>query len=303
MYSPSQVIPALRDFYVGRVMASVAALQAVPFDELVNGSMWLVDDGATLIKAYEFKLGSPGAGQEGAIVATAGGYFVPHGGVGIPMVNRLFCNGAAGAAILNADFLTIGADVYEFRNSTNPPLGGTAGRIWVYQGANAAASRANLINAINHVTVNTVAYPVAGVVENFLAAAAAVAATSIDIVSSDVPGGNPKPSATATACTDNLTTATDIWDQATCYGGYLEAIRRVAPPVKVPVTAAMIAQGSVQVRYDFTPSIDRSTWYNQTAAHNIEAVAVVGNSLSMTLAGGGAPKVQPADVLVFQASE
>ena len=286
---------------VQRVLTSVANLQAVAAEELVDDTLWGVNDGSTLVKLYRYHSGSPAAGQCGSILATAGGYFLQHGATGVPMVNRLFCNGAAGAALGAGEFFNIGADVYEAR-AVQPPAGGTAGRIWFFNGANAAASRASIIKAINHtIDAPNVTYPAAGVVERFLATAAAVAATSIDIVSADAAGGNPAPSATATACGETLTAMTDIWDAANCYGGYAEEPRRSAT-TSVPVSVPMITQGSVQAKFDFTPNINRSFAVNKTAPANVEALTVVGNSLSMVLAGGGAPKVQPADVLVFVAN-
>ena len=209
---------------------------------------------------------------------------------GKPMTNRLRMLGAPGA-IVEGDTVTIGANVFEFRAST-PPAGGTAGRIWVYQGADSAASRANFIDAVNGVIdANRITYDGA-LTETFLAAAG-VTLGDVFIVSAALAGGAPVQSATATVTTEVLTTVTDIWDAGTCYGGRLQ----VAVPVEIvtiTLTADHIAKGNVQFQFMTVPAA--YTVFNRMRVQN-EATAVVGNAVSLTLAGGATPNNQAADVV------
>lgn len=220
---------------------------------------------------------------------------------GAPMQNRLrLANaGGGGAAIAAGDYVTIGTTLFEFRAVT-PPVGGTAGRVWIYNGANVGESLANLIDAINHV-VDAARINYNGKAGENVKAEAGVLATDLRLQSALTPGGTVCPSATALATTDNITDAADIWDAATMYGGYAAATRKKAVK-KVTLTAAMITKGSIEVEFDFVPSLDRSFVENNLRKQN-EAMTVVGNSLSLALAGGATPNNQAADVLTFSASE
>jgi len=209
---------------------------------------------------------------------------------GKPMTNRLRMLGAPGA-ILEGDTVTIGANVFEFRSSS-PPAGGTAGRIWVFNGADSAASRVNFIDAVNGVIdANRITYDGA-LTETFLAAAG-VTLGDVIIRSAATAGGAVAPSATATVTTEVLTTITDIWDAGTCYGGRLQ----VAVPVEIvtiTLTADHIAKGNVQFQFMTVPAA--YTVFNRMRVQD-EATAVVGNAVSLTLAGGATPNNQVADVV------
>jgi hypothetical protein len=148
------------------------------------------------------------------------------------MFNRLIMLGAPGA-IVAGNTVTIGTDIYEF-NAATPPTPGTAGSIWVYNGANSAASRANFINAVNGVVDAPTIYRTAqdagaGTnVETVLAAAGTTLGT-VDLWSADAIGGNITPSATATATTETLATVTDVWDDTTMYGGVAQGATQSQP--------------------------------------------------------------------------
>jgi hypothetical protein len=209
---------------------------------------------------------------------------------GVPMQNRLRLLGAPGAAAAG-DTVTIGADVYEFRGDT-PPSSGTAGRIWVYNGVDSAASRANLINAINGV-VDAPTITRDGTNTETVVAAAGVTTGDIVVQSADGIGGTPTPSSTATACSEGLTTVTDIWDAATMYNGLAQQARQ-SMAVAITLTADIIAKGDVQVYFDFTP---RSCMVVNRMRPQDEAYEITGNAVSLTLAGGGAPNNQVADII------
>jgi hypothetical protein len=209
---------------------------------------------------------------------------------GMPMTNRLRMLGAPGA-IAEGDTVTIGANVFEFRAST-PPAGGTAGRIWVYQGADSAASRANFINAVNGVVdAPNITYD--GALTIAFLATAGITLGDVIIRSAAAAGGAVAPSAVATACTETLATVTDIWDQATCYGGFAQAHTQAVISTVV-LTADMITKGNVQLPFVFTPS--RYILQNRMRPQD-EAHAIVGNTVSLTLAGGVSPNNQVADVI------
>jgi len=209
---------------------------------------------------------------------------------GIPMQNRLRLLGAPAAAV-EGNTVTIGADVYEFRDSS-PPAGGTEGRIWVYGGANSAASRANLIDAINGV-VDADLVTRDGDNTEEVVAAAGITTGDIVVQSADDIGGNPVPSATPIACSEGLDTATDIWDAANTYAGIAMQARQIAAQT-LTLNAAQIAKGDVQVYFDFTPR--GCILVNRMRPQN-EAYTITGDAVSLTLAGGGSPNNQAADVI------
>lgn len=211
---------------------------------------------------------------------------------GVPMVNRLTMLGAPGA-IVAGDTVTIGADVYEFRGDT-PPSGGTADRCWVYNGADSAASRVNFINAVNGV-VDAATITRNGTFANDESVLAAAGTTlgDVDIHSAAAAGGAIAASGTATATTEGLTTITDIWDQATMYGGSAAGEVEMAM-CTVTLSAAHITKGELEITFAFTPT--RVIVSNRMRQQD-EAYALAGDVLTLTLAGGGAPNNQAADVI------
>jgi len=209
---------------------------------------------------------------------------------GLPMINRVRMLGAP-AAIAAADTVTIGADVYEFR-ADSPPSGGTAGRIWVYNGASSADSRANFINAVNGV-VDSGTITRDGTNTETVVASAGITTGDVVIQSADAIGGNVIPSITPIACSEVLTTGTDIWDAVNTYNGIAQSSKQIVA-VTLTLTAAQIAKGDVQVYCDFTPIsvviINRSRPQN-------EVYTITGDAVSLTLTGGASPNNQTGDVL------
>ena len=218
---------------------------------------------------------------------------------GTCMTNRLrVANaGGGGTAIAANNTVTIGADVYEFRAVT-PPLGGTATRIWVYNGANAAASLVNLIDAINGVVAaaritRTAQAPTAGTNTELVAAVAGVAATDLILFSAASIGGAQAASATATATTETLADAPDIWDLGTMYAGVATGQGSVGYAT-IALTADYIVKANVQVQFPFTPV---SVVVRNRMRPNIEAYTIAATRVSQALAGGGAPNNAAGDVL------
>jgi hypothetical protein len=222
---------------------------------------------------------------------------------GTCMMNRLFMLGVPGI-IVQTNTVTIGADVYEFRDSS-PPIGGTAGRIWVFNGTggapNAVISRANFILAVNgggtanEVTRTSPANPTAGTNTELVRAYAGVTAGVINVVSAATIGGVNAPSAVATATTETLATLTDVWDAATMYNGVAAGQKNVGYAT-LPALVALthIAKGNIQTEFPFTPT--KFIVVNRLRSQN-EAVAIVGNAVSITLGGGAPPANQVADII------
>jgi len=209
---------------------------------------------------------------------------------GIPMMNRLRLLGAPGAAV-EGNTVTVGADVYEFRGST-PPAGGTAGRIWVYNGANSAASRTNLIDAINGV-VDAARITRDGTNTELVIGAAGITTGDVLVRSAVSIGGTPAPSATPIACAETLATAADVWDAANTYSGIAQQPRQTAA-VAITLSAEMIAKGNIQSYFNFTP---RSAIVVNRSRPQNEVYTITGNAVSLTLAGGASPNNQAADVI------
>ena len=215
---------------------------------------------------------------------------------GAPMINRVRMLGAPGA-IVQGDTVVIGADTYEFRSST-PPLGGTAGRIWVYNGAASVNSRTNFIDAVNGVvdTARISRTPQdanAGTNTELKKAASGITTGDIIIASADAIGGNIAASAVATNCTETLTTATDIWDQVASFGGVAEGVAKIEVQT-ITVIAAMIAKANVQFVFTGTPRA--FVVHNRMRPQN-ELYALSGTVVTLACAGAGSPNNQPNDVI------
>lgn len=271
-------------------VADAAAVAAIPAAGRVNAMALVKTDDMT---PWGFSATSV-APASNSVIAPAAGAGMWHRGYifsGCPAQNRLRMLGAPGI-IATGDTITIGADVYEIRPDT-PPTGGNAARIWVYTGADSHAARVNLCDAINGVVdAARIANQVA--TEHFLAEHDHVTVGDVTIVSADDVGGTPIPSATATACAEGLTTPADIWDNATCRFGALAGALQHSRAV-VTILASDIAKGAFQLHFDFTPYGYQIR--NRTTAANMEAIAIVGDSISITLTGGAPPAIQANDVL------
>ena len=225
--------------------------------------------------------------------------------IGVAQINRIRMLGAPGI-IVQGNTVTIGADTYEFRNSS-PPLGGTAGNIWVFNGTGGAAdaviSRANFIDAVNGVVdaariTRTAQAPTAGTNVEHVKALAGLVTGDIIVVSADAVGGNIVPTGTQQGTTETLTTVTDIWDTANMHSGRPQLTGRVAYATAV-ISANDISKGSVQVAFPFT--LIWANVSNMMRAQD-EAWTLVGNNfVSLALASGGSPHNQANDVIMIEA--
>ncbi len=224
--------------------------------------------------------------------------------IGVAQINRLRMLGAPGK-ITQGNTVTIGADVYEFRDST-PPLGGTAGRIWIYNGGGGGTSaicRANFIDAVNGIVdaariTRTAQAPTAGTNVEPVKAMAGLFTGDIIVVSADAVGGNIVPTGTQQACSEVLTTAADVWDTGNMHSGHPQSTGRVAFAVAV-ISANDITKGSIQVAFPFT--LAWANVSNMMRAQD-EAWTLVGNNfVSLALASGASPHNQANDVIMVEA--
>jgi hypothetical protein len=229
---------------------------------------------------------------------------------GGPAINRLRMEGAPGAMV-QGNTVTIqravNTDVYEFRGST-PPVGGTNGRIWVYNGVDAAASRANLIKAINGtvdvaVVTRTAQDINAGTNTALVSAVAGDPATSITVGSSAAIGDGIffDPNRDILQCSETLASPNDVWDGAIVFnrGGCAGSAMNAC---SVTITAAMIAKGSVEVFANYLTDPSQINYLSVTNRSRplVEPFMVNGDAtVSLILSGGGAPNTQPADIVDF----
>jgi hypothetical protein len=216
----------------------------------------------------------------------------------MPRINHLFLNGAAGAKIAQGDFLTITdgvtPDAYEFRDDS-PPTGGTAGRIWVYNGANAIASRTNLIKAVNGTVDAAVVNRTSATNHHSVTASMSTVGTYITIYETTAIGnGITQLTVVGTLQgTENLTEVTDIWDQLNFLQYGATADLKMAPYC-IQLTDAMVAKGSLDFYTVFTPS--HVFLINQMTRQD-EEIILAGLYVTLTLAGGAPPNNIAFDVI------
>ena len=207
---------------------------------------------------------------------------------GAPQQNRLLLATLPTAG----DWISIeGTDTvvvpFEFRANT-PPTGGTVGRIWVYDGGNAAAARVNLVDAINAVVdANRIARGAVADIAVFVARDA-VAQTSVMIM--EISG-----SATARNVTEALTAIADIWDQATTDGGRVETQQYMVFQT-LTVNANHTAAGSIIFSLSIQPT---AAWIVNHNRPQNEAWSIIAatNAVELICGGGGSPNNQIADVV------
>jgi hypothetical protein len=222
------------------------------------------------------------------------------------MVNRLrmINTDGAGAAITAGNTVTIGSDVYEF-NANTPPAAGTAGMVWVYNGANVAASRTNFTDAVNGVVdaarINRTSYTN---VQKYYCRDGRTPGDLI-IVSANAVGGYPRAYGSATATTETLTSATDVWDGAVVYGGELRKGGDFITAYPIIITANMITKGSVECVFPFSPVgmfvFNPLRPQNEVLALYDFGGLIGATVLSLTLGGGLTPNNQPGDAITFAA--
>ena len=179
-----------------------------------------------------------------------------------------------------ADTIGIGADTYEFN--------GAGANINVTIGGSAAATRANLITAIN--TLGTEKVFADGV------------GTAVRIRSANARGGSVVGVSPNIVLAESITAAADVWDvgnvNMNTLAGEPPSSGQVAHAA-LTVTAAMITSGA-RVDFPFTPvhlTVQVFTSANVVRPAGADAFAIGDGGVAITFAGGGAPNIQATDVL------
>lgn len=191
----------------------------------------------------------------------------------------------------NNDTITIAGSSFTFKTS----LGAATTTTQVLIGASAAATLADLLNAINgvadaNVVPNTTPFALSVVAD-------AVTATVLRLRKAISQGGNPVPGTVgSTTLAASITTGASAWSCAN-----LNASGRFS---RVTITSGMISNGSFQIELPFTPS---SVAWTMTSSAGVlrsitDAITISGNAINVALAGGASPATQAGDLFNFTAA-
>jgi len=214
----------------------------------------------------------------------------------------------------DADTIDIGADTYEFIDSGVNLLVTADANIAVLIGGSAAATRANLIAAINAtdgdnqhdscLLTDGVTPAVANGTENLLADEVG---NNVRIRYADAPGGSVTPGDPSIVLAEAITHAADIWTvgnvNLNTLAGYAPGMHQEAR-TSVAVTAAMITNG-LDIEFPFT--VGGFLVQIRTSAGVIQGTTgtdtflASGTAVAVVFGGGGAPDIQATDVITIHA--
>lgn len=214
----------------------------------------------------------------------------------------------------DGDTVTIGADVYEFVNAAVNTVINDDTHIAVVIGASAAATRANLIAAINatdadnqHATI-TLADTITPALSNGTERVVAdEVGTTVRIRGANAAGGTPTAGAPSIVLAEAITHAADIWSVGNVNLNTLGGIGASAIPSarsSFTVTAAMVTNG-FQLAFPFT--VVGFTLFARASTGGIRAgavgdLAVISTTnINFTFSGGAAPAWQATDVIIVEA--
>lgn len=181
-----------------------------------------------------------------------------------------------GVQPVDAETVTIGADVYEYDD--NAVVG--AGHIAVLIGADVAATRLNLIAAIN--TSST---------ESVVALAGAALSNSVEVLVADKPHGTPFPTGASITLAETMGNAGNYWTQTTLgSAGY---------PVKKQFAVDYITMNATNLAHSFVfafPFTVTTFQYQAftsagTLKPNTATLVISSGQIVVTPAAGGTPLV------------
>lgn len=196
----------------------------------------------------------------------------------------------------DTDTITIGADTYEFVDlAVNNQVAADV-NIAVVIGANAAATFAALLLAINGTqAAHNLVFQTDGVTpaehigtESVLG----VDGTSqvLLVIPADAIGGTPVYGPAATAFSETLTAVVDwLSTNYNLLGGHAATTRRMIT-ISDTITAAMITAGFLRLRLPFVPTatiVKAATAAGVEKALGTDSVAITGSDVLVTLNGGG----------------
>ncbi len=201
----------------------------------------------------------------------------------------------------NDDTITIGTKTFTFKTT----LVAATTTTQVKRGANAAATLAVLLNAINgvadaaNIVADTTPFALSVVAD-------AVTATKLRLRLAASQGGTPIAGvSTSLALAETLTDAADIWSAANLNVSGKAPTDSKMSVFQFAVTAAMVTNGSYQVELPFTPTacmvfVTSSAGVQRAST---DAVTISGDAISVALAGGASPAIQAGDLVRVLAIE
>lgn len=209
----------------------------------------------------------------------------------------------------SGDTIGVGGDVYEFLDAGDYPA--DEGNIAVLIGANAAATRTNLVAAVNatftggrHTSLflngDEEQYALANGTENVVAE---VSGNNVLFHSADAPGGSIVAANPSIVLAESITDAADKWNVGNVNVNTLSGRAASTLPVtaiSVTVTAAMVTNG---FRFGFPFAVGGFFMACRTSAGLVRAIAgsdaysASGNDVAVTFNGGASPNVQATDIL------
>lgn len=275
-----------------------------------------------MIRIYASTADLP-VGREGWIANVAGVFYINNGSTWEPMEAE--DEGTVATARLNMatnptanDTVTIGADVYQFKSAAGAVTNDTYKG--VVRGADAAASRANLIAAINGeagVTglkmIDTTTAALSEGTENLVADQVG---TTVRIRTADDVGGTPVGADPSIVLGEALTHAADIWDvgnvNLNTLAGRAAVTRKRALSNQVAITAAMLPAagfGSIKIDFPFTPTDFRVNARKSTGVPAYangavtDAYTIVSEGILCTFGAAGGGNLVATDLLQIEAWE
>lgn len=194
----------------------------------------------------------------------------------------------------NTETVVIGGHTFTFVDT----LGAAASNTQVKIGADAAAARARLIDAINGTTNANV---VQATTPFALAVVADEVGTTVRIRKASSRGGSAVAGTSSSiALSETLGGSGDVWNAANLnVSGKAETDQQMSV-FAVTITAAMITKGSFQVELPFTPTVIIPLVYTSAGVlrgNETDAITISSNAVSIALAGGAAPAIQAGDVV------
>lgn len=209
------------------------------------------------------------------------------------------------------DTVTIGDDVYEF--VTGPQI--VPDNIAVTIGATVDDTRDNLVAAVNGTapaahataTLGDEVTPARGRGTEFVLAENIAASDLVLFQAANALGGDPSPRVVDILLAESITHASDVWAcgnvNVSTLGGRAPGLRAQSTAT-LTITAALIAAGAALISFPFT--IGMMQIATKTGDANVlttDTFAAVGSVVTITLAGGAAPALQPNDVVTITAWE
>lgn len=203
----------------------------------------------------------------------------------------------------NNDTIGIGGTTFIFLNT----LVAATANVQVLIGASAAATLANLVNAINGNAATAGSTWVEATTPFAAHVLADSVSTSLRIRLATARGITPAIAGVSgsVALTESITAAADIWNAANLnVAGTAPASGQLASNGQVAITAQMITNLSYLIELPFTPANFSYTARTSTGAvrATTDTVAISGNGLLITLAGGASPALQAGDIVSFWAT-